>query len=95
MYRIGQGFLGSDNIKTTSAANTEIIQQHRKNPGDTWFSVYSLTFKTFVDCHIKINGGNPIFLEANMAFSTSHYDQLIRTFEIVESGVQYYYIGAF
>ena len=30
MYRIGQGFLGSDNIKTTSAANTEIIQQHRK-----------------------------------------------------------------
>ena len=35
------------------------------------------------------------FLEANMAFSTSHYDQLIRTFEVVESGVQYYYIGAF
>lgn len=94
-YRIGNGYFGSDNKKTTSQANTEIIQQHKSTPTDKYFSAYKFTFKTFNDCHVKINGGSSIFLEANQVFSTDYYDAKIKTFVIVEAGVQYYYIGAY
>lgn len=92
-YKIGSGFFGSDN-QITSTENMDIIALH-KDPSWTVFSAYKFTFKPYMDCHVKINGGEPIFLEANQIFSTDYYDASIRSFVVVEKDVLLTYIGAY
>lgn len=92
-YRIGVGFFGSEELMTTTEKNTEIIQQH-KAAGNNYFAAYSFSFKTYVDCHIKVNGVL-LNLEANMTFNTSYIDPRVETFIIVEEDVIYTYMGAY
>ena len=92
--RIGQGYCGSDN-KVTSVANQEIIQPHKPATWTTNFNAYKFSFKTFVDCHVKINGGDPIFLEANQIFSTDYTDKEINTFVVVEPNVVFTYLFSY
>jgi hypothetical protein len=95
--RIGNGFIGSSDLQTTSSANTEIIPTPPSNLNWTvGYNVYKLSFMNYSsDCHVIINGGNPIFLKANQGFEMDEDDAPITSFKVVESGTQYSFIGAF
>jgi hypothetical protein len=47
------------------------------------------------DCHVSINGGDPIFLPAQKGFTMEYFDARLKTFTIAEIGVQYSYVGAY
>jgi len=53
-----------------------------------------LSFKPQADCHIKINGGANIFMEANTTFNTDYYDLPITSIQIVENAIPYILAGA-
>jgi hypothetical protein len=57
--RIGSGVLGSPNIQT-STANQEIVPVPPVEWSNTKYSIYKLNFYNMGDCHMKINGGDPI-----------------------------------
>lgn len=93
MNKLGNGYLGCDDLKT-STANEEIIQRHRPS-SHTFIKVYKFSFANDANCHIKINGGDAIFLKAGQGFNMDENDAKISTFEIVEAGIPYTYIGAY
>lgn len=96
-YRIGSGYFGSPNTRT-STSNQEIIQQHKPI---TWsipkLNVYKLSFMNpSSSCHIKINESeDQIFIPTGSGFEMNEVDNEIWSFVIVEAGIDYYYIGAF
>jgi hypothetical protein len=91
----GAGYFGSPDLLTTTEENTEMVQQHRSNPEDTFFSAYKFSFLNMTDCHVSINGGDPIFLPAQKGFTMEYFDARLKTFTIAEIGVQYSYVGAY
>ncbi len=93
IFRIGSGFKGTSQIET-SIANQELIST-LKPDGWTLFQMYSMTFKNYTPCTVKINGGDPIFLDKGDGFVTSHVDTPIYSFVIVEAGVQYTFVGGY
>lgn len=94
--RIGNGFLGSDSIKT-SVANAEILptppvgfSQGKK------YSFYKFAFMNESDCKVLINDNtSAIFLRAGQGFETNQIDAPVHSFKIVESGIQYNWLGAY
>ena len=92
-YRIGQGYIGSNEVKT-SQIGTEVVQQHKPGAWTIPLSVYKFTFYPFANCKVKINGGDEIQLLANMPFSIDHRDKPIITFEIMDVS-EYIYFGAY
>ena len=91
--RLGSGFIGTDSIKV-STTHQQIIPPAPSH----WtmgYSLYKLTFMNYQDCRIKINNGNPIFLQANQGFKTSEVDAVIDSFIIVESGIEYQFIAGY
>jgi hypothetical protein len=88
--KIGQGYFGCAD-KVTSTENQEIIQAHKPETWTTTFNATKLHFKTFADCHVKINGGDAIFLEANQVFQTDYTDKEINTFVVVEADKAFIY----
>lgn len=92
--RLGSAYVGSPN-KLTSTANQEIVQQHKPSGWTMAMKFYKFSFMNYQDCHVRINGSDPIFLAANQGFEMNEVDALIKTFEIIDSGIEYSYIGAY
>ena len=93
MDRIGVGYLGTDSIKT-STANLELVPEKQAN----WtqgYKFYKFSFINKQACKVKINGGNPIFLDAEQGFEMGVIDALVHSFVIVESGIDYQWIGTY
>lgn len=91
--RIGHGYVGTDDIKT-SVAGEDIIPE---SP-DNWtinYRFYKFSFINKQPCHVKINNGNPIFLDSNQGIDTDVYDAPIYSFIILEDDVEYQFIGAY
>lgn len=82
--RQGTRFLGSDEIKT-SVANEELVPQGK------YF--YKFSFVNENDCTVIINNEEPIFLKEGFGFSTNEVDPNISSFVIVESGIEFFWIG--
>lgn len=91
--RIGSGYIGSSDL-ITSTVNLEIIP----SPPVGWsvgYSLYKFALSNTEQCHVKINGGNPILLAALQGFSMDSIDAPISSFVIVESGITFNWIGAY
>ncbi len=84
--RIGKGYIGTDTVKT-SEGNQDIIPDS--------YIFYKFSFLNYDDCTVRINNGDPIYLKAEQGFDSDIRDASIHSFEIVESGVQYQFIGAY
>lgn len=82
---IGTGFVGSSAIQT-STANQELVAGK---------PFYRMSFLNKADCTIKINGGDPIFLEEEQGFDSSERDVSIESFIVVTEGIQFNYIAAY
>ncbi len=91
IFKKGQGYFGATDKLTTGVENTEIIQQHKPVDWTADFVATKLSFKPYIDCHIKINGGDSIFWEANAVFNVDYTDKEITTLEIEEVGIVYWY----
>ena len=94
MSRIGSGFIGTDTIKKTTMPNQDIVP----TPPSHWttkYSLYRLSFMNYQDCRIRINGGEPIFIQTHQGFDTSEVDQLITSFVIVEEGIDYRFVAGY
>jgi hypothetical protein len=92
-YRIGSGYLGSSQIET-SVANQEIVP----SPPVNWtlsFALYKFSFVNRESCHVVINNGNSIFLDANQGFDMAEIDVPIRSFKVVEAGINFNWLGAY
>jgi hypothetical protein len=95
--RVGNGYLGSSDLLVTNSANTEIIPSP---PAELkWTEGYKLYKFSFSNpnqsCHVKINGGNPIFLSATQGFEMDESDDPIESFIVVEIGISYNFIGCY
>ncbi|MGM0807506.1 MAG: hypothetical protein ACQET8_22635 [Bacillota bacterium] len=91
--RQGNGYLGSSGIQT-STANKEVVTLPKSANGST-LPFYKLSFLNLQSCKVKINGGNPIYLEQDQGFEMNESDAPIYSFVIVEAGIQYQWIGAY
>ena len=89
--RIGEGYKGSNDL-LVSVANEEILPlQDNGNP----YSFYKFNFINRGACHVVINKGDVIYLDATQGFEMSEIDQPVQSFRIVESGISYNWIGAY
>lgn len=98
-FRVGSGYFGSDDIETTAKENEEVLQKYLPTVtrGDItrYKPAYKLTFKPIYDCHIKINGGDSMFLEAETAFSIDMHDLPINSIVVVEDKMDFLLYGAY
>jgi hypothetical protein len=90
-HRIGNGFLSSDGVET-SVANQEIIPSPPANFTKP-YSLYKFTFYNLAPVNVKINDQFTIFLDAYQNFEIEEIDKPIVSFEILDAGVQYNWIG--
>ncbi len=89
---MGNRYMGTAKIETTEKENTEILSLRN----DKWTYDYVFThfyFDNKDECRVKINGSEPIYLEAGDGFQTDYYNTPIHSFIIVESGVSYKWSG--
>lgn len=93
-YRIGSGYKGTPSIQT-STANQEIIPPTPAGWSGVKLSFYKFSFQNKANCTVKINGGDPIYLEADDGFEVNLEDAPITSFVIVEAGIQFKFIGAY
>jgi hypothetical protein len=85
----GKGFYG---IGGTSTANQELVASligWTEKP-----QYYKFSFLNIQACNVKVNG-NPVYLRANQGFESDLEDADIKSFIIVESGIDFNYIGAY
>ncbi|MEH7116041.1 hypothetical protein V7128_01280 [Neobacillus vireti] len=96
MARIGNGYLGSDSLKT-SVANAEIIPTPPSNYSlGKKYNFYKFAYMNDQDCSVYINEStSAIFLRAGQGFETNESDAPIYSFKIVEAGITYNWLGAF
>jgi hypothetical protein len=93
MSRNGVGYIGSSDLQT-STTNQEIVSSSPSG----WtipFKLYKMSFLNNQDCHVKINGGDQIFLSAGQGFEMNENDAPIQSFIIVESGITFNFMGAY
>lgn len=83
-------WIGSSDKITTVAENEEVITQSVKDQGR---HIKKFDFLNLTDCHIKINGSDPIFLSAGQGFNSDSSNPPIKSIVVVETGVEYQYIG--
>ena len=92
MNRVGIGYDGSSDLKT-STANMQLIPV---SPVE-WtvgYRYYKFSFMNNHNCHIKINNDeNVIYLRANQGFEINEVDAPIHSFVIVESGIEFNWVG--
>jgi len=91
--RIGSGYVGTDDIKT-STANQDIVKTEQMN-NEGIKQLYKFSFLNHSPCHVIINNKEPIFLDEKQGFDMTHVDAPITSFVIVEEGVEYQFIGAY
>lgn len=80
------GYIGSPSIET-STANQEIIPQN--------YSFHKFSFINYQTCTVKINDSLPIYLAEGQGFGCDVNDTRIKSFVIIESGIQYNWVGAY
>jgi hypothetical protein len=83
-------YFGSPAIMT-STANTELIVQTEQRTKVACV----FRFVNIQACTVKINGGDPIYLEAGNEFEVDREDPFITSFIVVESEIQYYFSGIY
>lgn len=93
-FRIGHGYMGSSNLQT-STANQELVPSAPEGWINSKLYFYKFSFDNGSDCHVKINGGSPIYLKAGQGFEMNEIDAQIYSFVIVESGIQFNWIGTY
>ena len=93
MRRIGSGYVGTDDIKT-STANQDIIKTERERNGNI-DQLYKFSFLNHSPCHVVLNNKKPIFLDEKQGFDMTHVDAPVVSFVSVEEGVEYQFIGAY
>lgn len=82
------GYLGNKGIST---ANQELVT----NPlGWSVFEFYKFSFYNDVDCTVKANG-NALPIRAGQGFESSPEDESIKSFIVVDSGVDFSFVGAY
>ncbi len=91
--RIGSGYIGTSNVEI-SIAGKDIVPDTPEG-WTTKYSFYRFSFINKQPCHIKINGGDEIFLDSNQGFDSGIYDAPIESFVIVEDDIEYQFIGAY
>ncbi|MCP1459664.1 hypothetical protein J3D57_001634 [Bacillus amyloliquefaciens] len=92
IMQIGSGYIGSSMLEK-SKPNHEVIP----SPPATWtikYSFYKFSFSNDQECHVSINGGDPIYLRAGQGFQMDAHDSPITSFKISESGITYNFLGA-
>lgn len=94
-FRLGNGYIGSDSVKTSTSNQEVIPSPHAQLNWTTKYNLYKFSFMNLQPCTVEINGGNPIYLEAEMGFEMNHIDTPVYSFVIVESGISYYWLGAY
>jgi hypothetical protein len=91
--RIGNGYIGTDSLKT-STANLQIIPNPPSNFSlGTKYNLYKFAFMNDQDCTVIVNGGNTLFLRAGQGFEINESDLPINSFVIIEAGITYNWIG--
>lgn len=93
MYRLGSNFIGSSKI-TTSEANHQVVP----SPPSNWskgYNFYRFTFHNTTPCTVKINDDSPIFLRGGQGINTDIYDAPIRSFVIIEPGIQFNWMAGY
>lgn len=94
MAQRGSGWLGSSAI-TTSTANKELVPPSPAGWVNMKLGFYKFQFRNLQACTVKINGGAPIYLDAEQGFVSDSEDATIYNFVIVESEIQYQWVGAY
>lgn len=87
------GYLGSPSL-LVSKANQEIINAKPAN----WtygYKLYKFSFDNTQNCTVIINGKAKIFLKAGQGFEMNVGDEPITSFVIVESGIEFVWIGGY
>lgn len=84
MYNIGNGYIGSSTLQT-STAEMELI------PKNT--TLYRLTFMNDQSCQISINDSDWLFIRGGQGFSTVPADDNIYSFKIKQAGITFNWIG--
>ena len=93
--RIGSGYIGSASLET-SVANVEIIPTPPSSLGWTInYKLYKFSFINTQACTIKINNGDPIFLQANQGLNIDQNDKEITSLKVCENNVNFSWVGAF
>ncbi|MEI2464980.1 hypothetical protein [Niallia taxi] len=93
MYRIGSNFIGSSKL-TTSTEMHQVVP----SPPTHWskgYNFYRFSFHNTIPCTVKINEDEPIFLRGRQGFNTDYYDAPIRSFVIIEPGVQFNWVAGY
>lgn len=100
MVRYGSGYIGSENLQTSTAMQEIVPNSTHK--GLRLNSLYSFAFINTESCHVIINGkkgigegGVTIYLAEGQGFSTVLGDAPIDSFIVVESGVHFNWVGAY
>jgi hypothetical protein len=81
---MAKGFVGSGNIAST--ANQELITSGLR--------CYKVSFYNEQACTIKVNG-SIIPLRAGQGFESTREDVIIKSFIIVESGINFNFVGGY
>jgi hypothetical protein len=81
MQYVGSGVIGKS-APTLSTANLELVPATVQN-------LKRIVFKNTELCTIKVNGSNPIYLNAGQGFSTEIGELLIYSFVVVEANITY------
>lgn len=82
--QIGGKFYGSPSLQI-SEDNQELV------PDKVAF--YKFSFSPKSDCTVKINNSEPILIESELGFNMNQVDAYISSFIILESGIEYSWIG--
>lgn len=88
-------YRGSEEL-LTSVAGENIIPEGEENWTYSPIRFKDFAFMNTTDCTVKVNEGKPIFLKANQGFQYMGNDKnYIDSFIIVESGIEYQFIGRY
>ena len=85
-------YVGSNKMMT-SKAYQEVVPEKPEN----WTHGYAFKSFSFINrdaCTVQINGGEPIFLDIEQGFE-AHREKPITSFVIVESGIEFQWIGRY
>lgn len=94
-FRMGSGFIGSDDILITSKTMTEIIPIEPKSYPYAKCHCYKLSFINLKPCHFVINENSRFYSDALEGWESTEIDAEIYSFIIEEENIDYKFRGAY
>lgn len=91
---MSSNIIGTGKVEVSSA-NEELIPKSPENWTNERYTFRKFSFINNNACTVEINGGKPIFLDEYRGFESGHDDEPIRSFIVVESGIEYTWIGSY